>query len=424
MTSFSISSHFVSRILRTQGFTSIPSDISEELAHELQFRLFDIIQDVQRVSRTLKRRGLSVKDVNQVLEVRRIEGIYGRSYSPCLKFHSISDLLYEADGRVVIDNILMSDQKYSLDLAPIPSSPSLLLSWLVVEGRQVKGPLAPTREVTPSSQSQEAQVVTDVTGTNVVLPVRHNLSRELNEYFLRLVVCLKSDNVQLRKAGLSSLQGDTGLHQLLPYLCHYVSQVITFTLTSMDDSQLQEFPRLPALVAILQALVKSHHLNLDNYLHFVCPSLLSIIGTQQSFRLARDDFAGFVNLFVEEGDSTDLALQCFAGQCLSSVVLKYGRQIPEVQSNVFQHLFGFLNEKSSKGTLVAVILSICLISGTSGVTTLMEKLESLGKLSPEMTELTLHWFSYFFNAEVYERFKNYFDGTVEAISSCSSDVVL
>ncbi|KAL0232745.1 hypothetical protein GEMRC1_011492 [Eukaryota sp. GEM-RC1] len=391
-----ISPQFITRCLKSHGL-HISSDVSETIARDVEFRLLDIIQDVSRVSKSLKRPKLTVSDLNSVLEMRRLDGIYGRFFGKSVKFHTVRDLLYEADGRLHVDSVLVSESRGSLDLTPIPTSPSLLVNWLVVEGKQVQGPLAPTRSVSTPPQDILSSATTDSRGVPVVLPIRHTLSRELNEFYARLLICLKSESLELRKSALTSLKGDTGLHQLLPYICYSVSELITQYLVQQDGSQKNssDFPHLPALIATFTALGQSRFLVLDNYLHYICPSLISIMVCTSLPTVTQEDFQGFLHLSVSFDDSVidsstgDLVLRHLAAECLSLIVIKYAKKYPEVLEKTLSLFLQYLEKDLVIDSVEVICYCVVRIAGDNGLKLVLPLMEKYAPLPERIRDVIL-----------------------------------
>ncbi|KAL0218312.1 hypothetical protein RCL1_009160 [Eukaryota sp. TZLM3-RCL] len=384
-----LSSDFVNRCIRSLG-NNLSPELCEILAHDVEFRIFDLAQDVLRVSQVLKHRSISVSDINAVLRIRHEDAIFGRSHGPSLKFHSVSDLLYEADVKVHVDSMLASEHKSNLDLVPVPQAPSLLLSWLAVEGKLVKSPLVPTDFAEPLvSVTEDESLGLDPSGVGLILPVRHTLSKELNEYFARLLVCLKSVDVSLRHAALASLNGDTGLYQLIPYLCFYVSELVSQYLMDTSLEKSIDFPRLPSLIAVIKSLSASRYVDLSNYLHYICPCLCSIILADQIPALTFQDFSGFhvstrgnlIENFDWKGENFDqnfeTTVRCFAADCLAFVVLKFGKKFSDLKDRVISLITPALNNLSKFSSFIAALVVVSQLSGASYSLQLIQNLRNL-----------------------------------------------
>jgi transcription initiation factor TFIID subunit 6 len=61
-------------------------------------------------------------------------------------------------------------------------------------------------------------------GAEIKPLVKHVLSKELQMYYERITSAVLSQDEVLRATGISSLQNDPGLHQLLPYFVQLVAE--------------------------------------------------------------------------------------------------------------------------------------------------------------------------------------------------------
>lgn len=64
-------------------------------------------------------------------------------------------------------------------------------------------------------------------GAEIKPLVKHVLSKELQMYYERIVSAVLSQDEVLRATGISSLQNDPGLHQLLPYFVQLVAEKVS-----------------------------------------------------------------------------------------------------------------------------------------------------------------------------------------------------
>ena len=56
-------------------------------------------------------------------------------------------------------------------------------------------------------------------------PVNHVLSAEMHAYFSSVVAAVRTNDETVEPV-LSTLANNAGVHQLVPYLCHYVAEEV------------------------------------------------------------------------------------------------------------------------------------------------------------------------------------------------------
>lgn len=81
-------------------------------------------------------------------------------------------------------------------------------------------------------------------------------------------------------AALSSLRSDPGLHQLVPYLCQWISTTITAALalpTSVTSSNTMRKVIIDRMLGSIEAMLLNPNLGIEGYIHLLLPPLLSCI---------------------------------------------------------------------------------------------------------------------------------------------------
>jgi transcription initiation factor TFIID subunit 6 len=86
------------------------------------------------------------------------------------------------------------------------------------------GALSNTANATSNPQANNAN---NSNGAEIKPLVKHVLSKELQMYYERIVSAVLSQDEVLRATGISSLQNDPGLHQLLPYFVQLVAEKVS-----------------------------------------------------------------------------------------------------------------------------------------------------------------------------------------------------
>ena len=108
--------------------------------------------------------------------------------------------------------------------------------WLAVEGVQPSIPQNPTaaesrhQELAAKGPNANATLAAMSGNDNVSVkpPVKHVLSKELQQYFGKVCSALMDEgNSEYRAAALASVSSDPGLHQLVPYFVQFIAEKVT-----------------------------------------------------------------------------------------------------------------------------------------------------------------------------------------------------
>jgi transcription initiation factor TFIID subunit 6 len=99
--------------------------------------------------------------------------------------------------------------------------------------------------------------------------VKHVLSKELQQYYEKIIESVFKKETEVRKAALNSLRTDAGIHQLIPYFCQFVSEKITKNLKNLDI--------LWSTLRVIESLLNNPNLFMEPYVHFVSFPILFLI---------------------------------------------------------------------------------------------------------------------------------------------------
>lgn len=205
-----------------------------------------------------------------------------------------------------------------------------------------------------SGQAAAASVPGAVTST-----VKHHLSRELQLYFDRVTTAAFDDfDKTAREAGLASLSGDPGLHQVVPYLVQFAAEKVPFhnafkpILSTDHASQVTSTLSSPTATAspaatmqtlqcsldFLEAVLSNPNLFLEPYLQQVLPTILTCL-LSTSFSPIPSPSGPPAPLDDEH------SIRLHSGSLLASLIQKYGSSYPTLRARVLKTLLRASVEK-------------------------------------------------------------------------------
>ncbi|KAK3809537.1 MAG: transcription initiation factor TFIID subunit 6 [Benniella sp.] len=291
-------------IAESVGIPNLKDDVASSLAQDVEYRIHEVVQEAMKFMRHGKRTKLTVDDINNALRVRNVEPLYGFSTADPTRFRrttagtgatGTTEIFFVEDEELDFETIL------SAPLPKVPLDVTYTAHWLAIEGVQPAIPQNPTpsdaktdllhkrikldpttQPVIPgikpaSSSGNNAGAGNTANGSNSnssdgaeIKPlVKHVLSKELQMYYERITSAVLSQDEVLRATGISSLQNDPGLHQLLPYFVQLVAEKVT--------QNTRNLPVLVAMMSMVRALLENSNLFIEPYLHQLMPTILTCV---------------------------------------------------------------------------------------------------------------------------------------------------
>lgn len=139
------------------------------------------------------------------------------------------------------------------------------------------------------------------TGVQVLQPIQHQLSKELQLYFDKVVLLVKStttsattatnaairsgqaeqDRHKLLRATFEALSSDPGIHPLAPYFAKFLSDEVA--------SSLKNLGMLESLLALASSLLTNPHIEWEHYIHQLLPPILTCLVAKSLGSHALDD---------------------------------------------------------------------------------------------------------------------------------------
>ncbi|GLD94587.1 hypothetical protein PINS_up003198 [Pythium insidiosum] len=294
-------------IAQSVGIEELSDACVDELLPEVELRVRQVVQDALKFRRHARHPQLTTAHVNQALQTRGQEALYGFGGVGAPRFRRCDDpqtLFFLDDDELDVRDVL------NAPLPPLPMAPSLHLHWLAVDGVQ---PMLPEND----SLEDDSQCRTSIKDERFTAQadrkplVKHVLTEEMQLYYTKITDAIKGDNFETQRAALSSLARDPGIHQLLPYLARFVYDEVKHS----DH----ELPLLLSLMRVCRCLLVNPHLKIELYLHQLLPALLTCVLGQQLCENPADDH---------------WALRAYAANLVAQICRRYGETYEKIQARV------------------------------------------------------------------------------------------
>ncbi|KAG0214040.1 hypothetical protein BGX28_002906 [Mortierella sp. GBA30] len=353
-------------IAESVGIPNLKDDVAVSLAQDVEYRIHEIVQEAMKFMRHGKRTKLTVDDINNALRVRNVEPLYGFSTADPTRFRrtttgtpatGTNELFFVEDEELDFESIL------SAPLPKVPLDVTYTAHWLAIEGVQPAIPQNPTptdaktdllhkrikldaatQPVVPGIKPGSSTTLqSSISNTNNNTPnaeikplVKHVLSKELQMYYERLTTAVLSPDEVLRATGISSLQNDPGLHQLLPYFVQLVAEKVTQNLRNLSV--------LESMMAMVRALLDNRNLFVEPYLHQLMPAILTCVVGKRLGETPQEDH---------------WSLRSTATDILLLICHKYGTSYHTLQPRITRTLLrAFLDPEKALTTHYGAILGL------------------------------------------------------------------
>ncbi|KAI5715244.1 hypothetical protein M8J77_012916 [Diaphorina citri] len=357
-TSFSIESMKV--IAESIGIPNLPDDAAKELSDNITYCCKVIIQDSFKCMSHSKRVKLLPVDIDDALNMKNIEPIYGLTVSQFLPFKHASgggrELHFTDEKEVDFEDLLTNlNPKSALET-------HLRTHWLAIEGVQPTVPENPPpvdksaqklESIDPISKlgkkdkdtsgkptSAKLEKLRNVETVHVKQLATHELSVEQQLYYKEITeACVGSDEGR-RFEALQSLATDPGLHEMLPRMCTFIAEGVKVNVVQNN------LALLIYLMRMVKALLDNQSLYLEKYLHELLPSILSCIVSKQLCGRPEAD--------------NHWALRDFASRLLTQVSKNFNTSTNNIQTRVTRLLSNAINDpKINFPSLYGAIAGLC-----------------------------------------------------------------
>lgn len=163
-------------IAQSIGVGNLSPDVLPSLSADIEYRVREIMQEAIKCMHHAKRTAMTSDDVDNALELRKMEPIYVASGNS-LRFKRVGrhkDLFYVDDKDVDFREVIE---------APLPKAPpdaAVFSHWLAIEGVQPAIPEnAPLEVLITPFDNKKPDSKEDGFSTDIKTPVKHVLSIEL-----------------------------------------------------------------------------------------------------------------------------------------------------------------------------------------------------------------------------------------------------
>lgn len=320
---------------------TLDDKLADEIAADASYRVRQLIQDALKFTSHSTRDCLSTADIDNALALRNIPPLFGYASPSDMHFSKVP-----GSGSQGIEHLYFLDT-YELKFdeaiqssSSVPIEPTLSVHWLAIEGVQPRIPQNPPAELL------QALPEAPVPATEVVVKplVRHVLSKEQQLYFEHVKTGVKAsaegtgDN-KLLNAVLMSLSSDAGLHQLVPYLVHFVAEEVR--------ANMSHVVLLTSLMKMTHAMLRSPHLHIEPYLHQLMPPILSCVVSKSLCAATVLDH---------------WSLRDYAASLVALICRRYADAYPNLQPRISKTLTkAFLDPKRSLTTHYGAIVGLTVL---------------------------------------------------------------
>lgn len=279
-----------------------------------------------------------------------------------MKTASYRDIYYIEDEVVDLDDYMKSVSK-SFD--PTIKTQMYSVHWLAINGIQPDIPQNPSKNKKLIIDSHETIKEQETEENEEITNVKHVLSRELQLYYEKITNVLMGNDEALVNAALSSLKNDPVLHQLLPYLCQFISKQLIDNLHNLRI--------LLILMKMVHSLLVNPNVKLDYYLHQIIPVVLTCLLSKR---------------LCESPTENHWELRDLAAQIISYICDRWGKEYTNLQPKIIKTLVqALLDIKKPLPTHYGCIIGLTKISPHTIELIILPNLESyIKKLQPVLEQ--------------------------------------
>lgn len=329
-----ISTDSIKIMAESVGEPDLSDESLEIMSESASFVLKLVIQDSLKFLAKNNHTKLSTFDVECSMKIRGIEPLLGFYPKEPIPFRTASgsggrDIFFPDDKELNLNDLV------NASLPKVPLEVSIKPHWLSVEGVQ---PFVPENPV-PWLFKQESSdgLKTDEVVENEAKKIRldeggmkeqamHDLSLE-QQLFLKEVTEACVGNSETKRAeALNSLVTDTGLSQLLPRLCTFISEGVKVNIIENNLAM------LIYLMRMIGAIIENRSLDLEKYLHILVPNALTCVLSKQL--CSRPDI------------DNHWALRDFGGRLVSQICKEFNSSTNELQKRVTSQLLSCIQNNS------------------------------------------------------------------------------
>ena len=385
-----VSSESIKMIAESIGIASLSDAAGKLLAGKVTSCLKQVIQESVKFQGKAKRKRLLTHDVDFSLRCLNVAPVYG--YQVDSAEDGLPFRMASGGGRelVFLDTEKEIDlQKYAVNpvLPKVPPEVALKAHWLSIEGVQPAIPENPppvskqeqrVASIDPLAASGTAASGSAVASTRDKLSKKkrletvtlkqyatHELSVEQQLYYKEITeACVGSDEGR-RAEALQSLAYDSGLHQMLPRLCTFISEGVKVNVVQNN------LALLIYLMRMVKAILDNSSLYLEKYLHEITPTIVTCIVSKQ--------------LCMRPEVDNHWALRDFAARLLAQCCKTYNTSTNSIQVRLTRVLTKAIDSGVPLSSTYGALSALCELGSDVQRTLLFRRIKAVGDRISEIT---------------------------------------
>ena len=339
----SLSETWLQEVAKRNGLPPLRPAVAKAVLPVVEMQLRKIVQQGYKFTRRGKSSKLTVDDVNQALELYKLEPIYGlagdqrRALSTSL---SSSSSGVGGMGALGDNGVVSLVQLARAPLPKLPLLPELSLHWLAVEGVQPLIPENPSQTVAADAGDSPS-----------------SLPRELQQFYMRVtgVLLAAEGGDRPLKAVLTALREDSGLQDLVPYFSKFIYHHV--------KANTRALPLLRTLISAVQALLSNPGIRIEFHLQQLLPAIFTAI---VSAKLSSSPYEDHWSLREQ------------AAAVVAAACVKYSSLIPDLQARVCRTYLDSLHPDRSLATLCGGLLGLSALGQSVVRSLLLPHVDSIG----------------------------------------------
>ncbi|UXI23077.1 uncharacterized protein NH340_JMT09020 [Sarcoptes scabiei] len=371
----------VKMLAESIGIANLADDAARMIADDVTIRLKCIAQDARKFTVHGRRTTMNVSDIDYALKNKNISPMFGYTTTELTPFKFASgggrELYFQEEKEIDLYDAI----GWPLS-GKIPQDISLKCHWLCIEGVQPAIPENPPplpkdclriAGVDPLQMLRQNQNDNDPNNKFIaqkpkkrveVVKVKqyatHELSMEQQLYYKEITeACVGSDESR-RSEALQSLTYDSGLYQMLPRLCIFISEGVKINVVQNN------LALLIYLMRMIKALMDNHNLYLEKYLHVLMPTVLTCIVSKQ--------------LCLRPEQDNHWALRDFGSRLLAQICRNFNTNTNNIQIRVTQLLNQVLEkERLPLASLYGVLACLSELGAEVQRAFILKRLKMIGE---------------------------------------------
>lgn len=371
----------------TVGIANLGDEPSRVLAEDVTLMIKSIILDAKMYASRGRRKALSMEDIDCALRNKNLPPLFGYNDPVNLPFRFAAgggrELFYLEPKEMEITEMVNEGT-----LAKIPLGVSLKAHWLCIDGIQPAIPDNPPpldidRQRADSTNPSRSLKLNQNGSTHnkfislqpkqrvEVVKVKQFATAELSveqQYYYKEITeaCVGSDEAR-RSEALQSLTYDSGLHQMLPRLCTFISEGVKVNVVQNN------LALLIYLMRMVRSLLDNTSLYLEKYLHELIPTVLTCIVSKQLCNRPEVD--------------NHWALRDFGSRLLSQICRNFNTNTNNIQIRITQLLTRSIDEETVPlASLYGAISCLCEMGPEVQRAFLLKRLKTIGERLPATLE--------------------------------------